>query len=159
MTPDAKGTTSRHEVQRNPGRAPDSRPGGSDEPSPRNNYDPRMDSASLSRAFFDAFRRRDLDTMFSMMAEDVRYEMPGSPVLTTRDSVRDMYVALLAAIGDAEMRVLECIAEGNKTALILSLPGSDEVGGSIFHEWSDDGLLLRYQAFTRMPGPPPTPEA
>ena len=67
-------------------------------------------------------------------------------------------VALLAAIGDAEMRVLECIAEGNKTALILSLPGSDEVGGSIFHEWSDDGLLLRYQAFTRMPGPPPTSE-
>mgnify|MGYP001818529172 CR=1 FL=1 len=117
-----------------------------------------MDSGSLSRAYFDAFRRRDIETMFSMMAEDVSYEMPSSPLLTARDSVRERDVALLAAIGVAEMRVLECIAEGNKTALILSLPGSDEVGGSIFHEWSDDGLLLRYQAFTRMPGPPPTPE-
>lgn len=42
-----------------------------------------MDSGSLSRAFFDAFRRRDLDTMISMMAEDVRYELASSPVLTS----------------------------------------------------------------------------
>jgi ketosteroid isomerase-like protein len=113
-----------------------------------------MDSGSLSRAFFDAFRRRDLDTMISMMAEDVRYEMPSTPVMTSRDAIRDMYLSLFAAIGDAEITVLECIAEDNKAALILSLPDSDEVGGSIFHEWSDDGLLLRYQSFTRMPGPP-----
>jgi hypothetical protein len=117
-----------------------------------------MDSGPLSRAFFDAFRRRDLDTMLSMMAEDVRYEMPGSPVLISRAAVRDMYMTLFAAIGDAEIRLIECIAEDNKAALILSLPGSDEVGGSIFHEWSDDGLLLHYQGFTRMPGPTPEPE-
>ena len=117
-----------------------------------------MDSGALSRAFFDAFRRRDLDTMLSMMAEDVCYEMPSSPVLTSRDAVRDMYLMLFAAIGDAEIRLLECVAADNKAALILSLPGSDEVGGSVFHEWSDDGLLLRYQAFTRMPAPPPEPE-
>jgi ketosteroid isomerase-like protein len=114
-----------------------------------------MDSGALSRAYFEAFGRRDLDTMSSMMAEDVRYEMPSSPPLTSRDAVRDMYMTLFAALGDAEIRMLECIAEGNKTALILSLPGSEEVGGSVFHEWSDDGLLLRYQSFTRMPNPPP----
>lgn len=117
-----------------------------------------MDSGSLSRAFFDAFGRRDLDTMLSMMAEDVCYEMPGSPVLTSRNAVRDMYTTLFAAIGDAEIRLLECVAEDNKAALILSLPGSDEVGGSIFHEWSDDDLLVHYQGFTRMPGPMPEPE-
>ena len=85
MAPDAKRTTSRHEVQRSPGREPDSRPGGLDEPCSRGTYSRRMDSGSLSRAFFDAFRRRDLDAMFSMMAEDVRYEMPGSPTVTRRD--------------------------------------------------------------------------
>ena len=114
-----------------------------------------MDSGSLSRAYFDAFGHRDLDTMTSMMAEDVHYELPCSPMLTSRGAVRDMYTTLFAAIGDAEIRLLECIAQGNKAALILSLPGSDEVGGSVFHEWSDDGLLLRYQSFTRMPSPPP----
>jgi ketosteroid isomerase-like protein len=112
-----------------------------------------MDSGSLSRALFDAFGRRDLDTMIAMMAEDVRYEMPSSPVLTSREAIGDMYKSLFAAIGDAEITVLECIVEGNKVALILSLPGTDEVGGSVFHEWSDDGLLLRYQSFTRMPAP------
>jgi ketosteroid isomerase-like protein len=108
-----------------------------------------MDSGDLSRSFFDAFRRRDLDTMLSMMAEDVRYEIASTTTLTSRDAVSDMYTTLFEALGDAEITLLECIAQDNKAALILSLPGSDEVGGSIFHEWSDDGLLLTYQSFSR----------
>lgn len=87
--------------------------------------------------------------MISMMAEDVRYEMPNSPVLTSRGALRDMYTTLFEALGDAEIKVLDSIAQDNRAALILSLPGSDEVGGSIFHEWSDDGLLLNYQSFSR----------
>jgi len=109
-----------------------------------------MNSAELSRAFFDAFRRSDLDTMMSMMAEDVRYELANTPALTTHDAIREMYTSLFEAIGDAEITLLEFIAQDNKAALILSLPGSDEAGGSIFHEWSDDGLLLRYQSFSRI---------
>jgi len=112
-----------------------------------------MDSGALSSAFFDAFRRRDLDTMISMMAEDVHYEMAGVPALATSDAVRDMYTSLFEAIGDSEIKLLECIAQDNKTALILSLPGSDEVGGSIFHEWSNDGLLVSYQGFSRLVAP------
>lgn len=72
------------------------------------------------------------------------------PRHTSRDAIRDMYTSLFDAIGDAEIRLLECIAQNNKAALILSLPGSDEAGGSIFQEWSDDGLLLRYQSFSRV---------
>ena len=87
--------------------------------------------------------------MISMMAEDVHHEMPNSPVLTSRDAVREMYTTLFEALGDAEIKVLDSIAQDNRAALILSLPGSDEVGGSIFHEWSDDGLLLHYQSFSR----------
>ena len=109
-----------------------------------------MSAAELSRALFDAFRRRDLDTLTSMMAEDVRYELVNAPTLTSRDAVRDMYVSLFEALGDAEIKVLELIAHDNKAALILSLPGSDDAGGSVFHEWSDDGLLLRYQSFSRI---------
>ena len=109
-----------------------------------------MDSGALSSAFFDAFRRRDLDTMTSMMSEDVRYEMPNSPVLTSRDAVSEMYTTLFEALGDAQIKVLDSVAQQNKAALILSLPGSDEVGGSVFHEWSDDGLLLHYQSFSRL---------
>jgi ketosteroid isomerase-like protein len=108
-----------------------------------------MDSGDLSRTFFDAFRRRDLDTMISMMAEDVRYEMPNVPMLTSRDAVIEMYTTLFEVLGDAEIKLLESIAQDNNAALILSLPGSDEVGGSIFHQWSDDGLLLHYQSFSR----------
>lgn len=84
-----------------------------------------------------------------MIAEDVRYEMPNPPVLTSRDAVREMYTTLFEALGDAEIKVLDSVAQENRAALILSLPGSDEVGGSIFHEWSDDGLLLHYQSFSR----------
>jgi ketosteroid isomerase-like protein len=109
-----------------------------------------MNSAELSRAFFDAFRRRDLDALASMMAEDVRYELVNAPTLTSRDAVRDMYSSLFEALGDAEIKLLELIAHDNKAALILSLPGSEEAGGSVFHEWSDDGLLLRYQSFSRV---------
>jgi len=109
-----------------------------------------MDSATLSRDFFDAFRRGDLDTMMSMVAEDVRYELAHAPTLTSRDAVRDMYTSLFEAIGDAEIELLELVAHDNRAALILSLPGSDEPGGSVFHEWSDDGLLLRYQSFSRV---------
>ena len=109
-----------------------------------------MNSAKLSRAFFDAFRRCDLDTMMSMMAEDVRYELTNAQTLTSRDAVRGMYTSLFEAIGDAEIKLLEFVAQDNKAALILSLPDSDEAGGSIFHEWSDDGLLLRYQSFSRI---------
>lgn len=110
----------------------------------------RMNSAELSHDLFDAFCRRDLDAMVSMMADDVRYELANAPTLTSRDAVRDMYTSLFEALGDAEIKLLEFIAHGNKAALILSLPGSDEVGGSVFHEWSDDGLLLRYQSFSRV---------
>jgi ketosteroid isomerase-like protein len=113
-------------------------------------HDRRMSSAELSRAFFDAFCRHDLDTMMSMMVEDVRYELVNAPTLTSRDAVRDMYTSLFEALGDAEITLLEFIAQGNQAALILSLPGSDEPGGSVFHEWSDDGLLLRYQSFSRV---------
>lgn len=109
-----------------------------------------MDSGALSIAFFDAFRRRDLDTMISMMAEDVRYEMSNAPALTSHDAIREMYTSLFNALGDAEIKLLDSIAHDNKAALILSLPGSDEAGGSIFHQWSDDGLLLRYQSFSRL---------
>ncbi len=108
-----------------------------------------MDSGALPHASFDAFHRRHLDTMNSMIAEDVRYEMPNPPVLTSRDAVREMYTTLFEALGDAEIKVLDSVAQENRAALILSLPGSDEVGGSIFHEWSDDGLLLHYQSFSR----------
>ena len=34
-----------------------------------------MNAAALSRAFIDAFLRRDLDTMLKMIADDVRYEL------------------------------------------------------------------------------------
>ncbi len=91
--------------------------------------------------------------MVSMMDQHVRYELSGVPTLTSRDAVRDLYVSLFEAIGDDEIELLELIAQDNKVALILSLPGSDEAGGSIFHEWSDDGLLLRYQSFTRIAVP------
>ena len=109
-----------------------------------------MSSAELSRAFFGAFRRRDLGTLTSMMTEDVRYELVNAPTLTGRDAVRDMYTSLFETLGDAEIKLLELIAHDNKAALILSLPGSEEPGGSVFHEWSDDGLLLRYQSFSRI---------
>jgi len=109
-----------------------------------------MNSAESSRALFDAFRRRDLDTMMSMMAEDVRYELANAPALTSREAVREMYTSLFEAIGDAEIKLLELIVQDNKAALILSLPDSDEAGGSVFHEWSDDGLLLRYRSFSRI---------
>jgi hypothetical protein len=125
------------------------RPLGRQAPALDDTHDWAMDSGDLSRAFFDAFRRRDLDTMISMMAEDVRYEMPNVPMLISRDAAREMYTTLFEALGDAEIKLLESIAQDNKAALILSLPGSDEAGGSIFHLWSDDGLLLHYQSFSR----------
>lgn len=109
-----------------------------------------MTAATLSRTFVDAFLRRDLDTMLSMIAEDVRYELTGGRTLTSRDEVRDMYISLFEAIGDAEIQVLEFIARDNRAAIILSLPGSADAGGSIFHEWSDDGLLVRYQSFSHL---------
>jgi hypothetical protein len=60
-----------------------------------------------------------------------------------------MYTTLFEALGDAEINVLDSVAQENRAALILSLSGSDEVGGSIFHERSDDGLLLHYRSFSR----------
>jgi len=114
-----------------------------------------MDSAALSRSFFDAFRNRDLDTMVSMIAEDVCYEMSNLPAMRSPGAVRDMYESLFDALGDAEIKLLDCIAQDNKTAVILSLPDSDEAGGSIFHEWSNDGLLVRYQSFSRVAVPDP----
>jgi len=114
-----------------------------------------MDAGALSRRFFEAYCRRDLDTMVSMMAEDVCYEMSNLPAMRSPSAVRDMYESLFAALGDAETKLLECIAQDNKVALILALPDSDEAGGSIFHEWSNDGLLLRYQSFSRVVVPDP----
>ena len=80
---------------------------------------------------------------------------PNLPAMRSPGAVRAMYESLFDALGDAETELLECVAQDHKVALILSLPDRDEVGGSIFQEWSDDGLLLRYQSFSRVAVPDP----
>ncbi len=113
-----------------------------------------MDAGSLTKSFFEAFSRRDLDTMSSMLAEDVSHRMPGDvPAMESRNEVLTMYRTIFEAIGDAQQGVFDMVAEGNMVAFTVSAPGGDEPVAAIFHEWSDDGKLLRYRGYANTAPP------
>jgi ketosteroid isomerase-like protein len=113
-----------------------------------------MDSGALTRTFFDAYSRRDLDTMASMLADDVSYQMPGDVApMNSRDEVIAAYRTIMTAIGDAQQEVFDIVAEGNMVAFTVSGPGGDAPLAAIFHEWSNDGHLLRYHGYANTAPP------
>ncbi|MGI9612447.1 MAG: nuclear transport factor 2 family protein [Acidimicrobiales bacterium] len=112
-----------------------------------------MDAGTLTRTFFEAFSRRDLDAMGSMLADDVSYLMPGLQPMNGRDQVLGMYRTIIETIGDAQQQIFDFVADGNMAAFTVSAPGGDEAAVAIFHEWSDDGKLLRYRGYANIAPP------
>ena len=108
-----------------------------------------MDAGELTRAFFDAFSRRDLDTMRSMLADRVDYRLPGMDKrMTTPDEVMATYERIVEANKDAgPQKLLDFVAGENLVAFTVTAPGEDEPVAAIIHEWNDDGKLLRYHGF------------
>ena len=78
---------------------------------------PALDAGALSRRFFEAFSSRDLDPLVSMLAEDVCDEMSNLPVMGSPGAARDMSESLFGALGDAETKLLDCIAQSDEVTL------------------------------------------
>lgn len=112
-----------------------------------------MDAAALTRQFFEAVARRDLEAMRSMLADDVDYRMPNLDPMTTPDEVMATYEKVFAAIGDAQITMFDLVSDGNVVAFTVSLPGGDEPRVALIHEWNDDGKLVRYHGFANVRPP------
>lgn len=113
-----------------------------------------MDAGSLTKKFFDAFTRRDLEAMASTLDDSVSCVMPGGvPPMSTREEVLAMYRTIFDAIGDAQQEVFDLVAEGNMVAFTVSAPGGDGPAAAIVHRWSDDEKLLSYRAYANMAPP------
>jgi hypothetical protein len=107
------------------------------------------DPASLSAQFLDAFNRRDLDLIESMVADTTDYKRSGADPITTPADVRARYAKDFELTPDIEAELVEVIAATDTDVafeIIVRFLGRS-VTGSAHHRWVD-GRMTRYRSWT-----------
>lgn len=105
-------------------------------------------SADLSRAFIDAYNRRDAATMREMLHPDLEYVRPGG---RRRDGVEHVMAAYEKEWrqNDVKVAVRRIVEQGHSVAAeitVIDQEGKPLFQGGVFHDWRD-GLLVRYRAY------------
>jgi steroid delta-isomerase-like uncharacterized protein len=73
--------------------------------------------AELATRFFDAFARRDVDAMMSMVSEDITEDLAGIGVINGIEEDRAFLTALFESFPDLETEVTRTVAAGNVVAV------------------------------------------
>jgi steroid delta-isomerase-like uncharacterized protein len=74
-------------------------------------------SGELAARFFDAFGRRDVDAMMSMVSEDITENLAGIGVINGIEEDRAFLTALFESFPDLETQVTRTVAAGNIVAV------------------------------------------
>ena len=71
----------------------------------------------LAARFFEAFGRRDVDAMMSMVSEDITEDLAGFGVINGIEQDRTFLTALFESFPDLETQVTRTVAAGNVVAV------------------------------------------
>lgn len=106
-----------------------------------------MTPAELSRAFLDAYNRRDADTMRAMLADQFAYVRPGPVTLDGADRVMERYRKDWESVG-ATLRVRHLLEAGSEVVMEITIDRPDGVSieAVVLHRWMD-GRLERYRLY------------
>lgn len=107
-----------------------------------------MTPTELTRAYIDAYNRRDEQGMRAFLPDRLVYVRPGPAVLHTPDEVMDLYRTEWAA-HDSRCVIRTEYEDGDvfagEVTLVSSRTGA-EVECGVFHRWVD-GRLVEYRAY------------
>lgn len=107
------------------------------------------DPASLSATFLDAFNRRDLDLIESMVAPATDYLRSNGTPITTPADVRARYAQDFEVTPDIHATLVEVTAQSDTDVafeIVVSFLGRS-VTGAAHHRWVD-GKMTRYRSWT-----------
>ncbi len=106
-----------------------------------------MTPAELSRAFLDAYNRRDGEAMRAMLADDFTYIRPGPVTLDGADRVIARYGKDWEAVG-ATLRVRRLLEAGDDVVMEITIDRPDGVSieAVVLHRW-EEGRLVDYRLY------------
>ncbi|MGF1664887.1 MAG: nuclear transport factor 2 family protein [Acidimicrobiia bacterium] len=106
-----------------------------------------MTPADLSRAFLDAYNRRDADTMRGLLGAEFSYVRPGPVTLEGVDRVMDRYAKDWEAVG-ATLRVRHLMEVGPEVVMEITIDRPDGVSieAVVLHRWENE-WLVRYRLY------------
>ncbi|MDH4117225.1 MAG: nuclear transport factor 2 family protein [Acidimicrobiia bacterium] len=106
-----------------------------------------MTPAELSRAFLDAYNRRDSETMGAMLADDFTYIRPGPVALDGADRVIARYRTDWQTVG-ATLRVRRLLDVGDDVVMEITIDRPDGVSieAVVLHQWVE-GRLVGYRLY------------
>lgn len=101
-----------------------------------------MTPSDLSRAFLDAYNRRDSEAIRAMLAEQFSYVRPGPKPIDGIDNVLAQYQKDWDTVG-ATLSVRRVVASGSDVAMEISieLPAGRVVEAAVLHRWADDRMV------------------
>ncbi len=106
---------------------------------------------NLSRRLIEAYNRRDLEALVSLIADPVEYIRPGPTVATTITEVRAQYRHDWERLDESVAEVRRAYESGSTVAaeLTFHIRRGDQrevVEAAVFHEWREQ-KLVRYRAY------------
>ena len=116
--------------------------------------------SELSLRYVAAFNAGDLDALMALVDESVDFKRPDDERLLTRSAVRSRYAQDWS--DHAQVRVhVDRLMECGSTAVIeievdAGPPSHEWYRGTVIHDWSADGQLVRYRLYigdTQRPAP------
>jgi ketosteroid isomerase-like protein len=111
-------------------------------------YARHMTPTELTRAYIDAYNRRDEQGMREFLPDHLVYVRPGPTVLHTADEVMDLYRSEWHAY-DSRCEIRTEYEDGDVFAgevTLVSGRNEVEVECGVFHRWVD-GKLVHYRAY------------
>jgi hypothetical protein len=117
--------------------------------------------AEFSRAYVAAFNAGDLDALMALVDDSVDFARPDEPRLTGRDAVRARYAEDWSTHSQVHVEILRLLPTGSTAVAEIEVdagpPSHEWYRGVVIHDWSDQGLLVRYRLYygdTERPDPP-----
>ncbi len=113
-----------------------------------------MGPAELTANYVDAFNRRDAETMWSMLGDDVTYVVGGAGPFTGPEAVKSFYAPLLDS--DLSAQTISSVEQGDTAFIENRLSGSLPNGVGFYFEqvvrqrWVN-GLLKEYRNYNDQP--------
>ncbi len=106
-----------------------------------------MTPAELSRAFLDAYNRRDAVAMEAMLGEEFSYVRPGPVALEGVDRVMGRYRKDWEAVG-ATLAVRHLVEAGPEVVMEITIdrPDGVTIEAVVLHRWENQ-RLVRYRLY------------
>ena len=108
-------------------------------------------TADLSRRYIEAHNSQDLDGLIDLVAADIDFKRPEDPVLTSPAKVRAQYAHDWSTHSQVHVEVRRLMECGSTVVAEIEVdagpPSHEWYRGTVIHDWSADGHLVRYHSY------------